>query len=428
MVHNELKGGRLVRGFVCPCLIILLCAFGAGVCHALEPDEILVIVNSRSSDSVRIADYYQKKRKIPKENVISISCSTHEAISRGEYDTCIAGPVRRALLMPGWAVRIRCLLVTCGVPLRIKPDSMNHDEALAARKIKERLKTLKDLIDEPRVNTTRKKAYRKEQQQLGRKLSVINHKADIASVDSELSLVKRAGSYNLDWWIPNPLYIPWAGKHREKGIRASDVLMVSRLDGPDLETVFRMVDDSISAEINGLNGTAYFDCRYREIPGGRLSAYYLYDKWLREAAKITRQNGIKTELDTRPELFPPGSCPDASLYCGWYSLSRYVAAFSWRPGAVAYHIASGECTSLHDGGRQWCPMLLKDGVSVTLGPVAEPYLRAFPPPHLFFRLILDKNLTIAESYMLTCPYLSWRMVLLADPLYRPGLALARAKR
>ena len=60
---------------------------------------------------------------------------------------------------------------------------------------------------------------------------------------------------------------------------------------------------------------------------------------------------------------------------------------------------------------------------VTLGPVAEPYLRTFPPPQLFFRLLFDPKLGIAEICMLSCPYLSWQMVLLTDPLYRPGLAL-----
>ncbi len=396
----------------------------AGAAYGLEPDELLLIVNRDYGDGLRIADYYVTKRDVPRENIVFVHCPRKDSISRQEYERKIVGPVKRALQMPGWAVRIRCLLLVDGIPLKITGAEMSHKERLSALKVRERIKALDQIIESPESKPESRRKYRKEKKELKQRLSVLNHHAEAASVDSELSLVKSAGSYRLNWWVPNPLYLPARGRNRGR-IRPSQVLMVSRLDGPDTKTVFRMIDDSLFAEKNGLRGTACFDCRYPRIPDRGLSAYQLYDKWLREAADITRQMGLKTVLDTRKALFQPGSCPDAVLYCGWYSLAKYVDAFTWRRGAVAYHIASGECTSLHGKGRQWCPMLLRDGVCVTLGPVAEPYLRAFPPPQLFFRLLFDSRLTIAEIYMLSCPFLSWQIVLLADPLYRPGLALSK---
>jgi hypothetical protein len=51
--------------------------------------------------------------------------------------------------------------------------------------------------------------------------------------------------------------------------------------------------------------------------------------------------------------------------------------------------------------------------------VAEPYVNAFPLPELFFGLLVEGNLTLAECYIVSLPYLSWRMVLIGDPLYRP---------
>jgi len=107
-------------------------------------------------------------------------------------------------------------------------------------------------------------------------------------------------------------------------------------------------------------------------------------------------------IDSKETLFGPGDCPDAALYCGWYSLGRYVDAFTWARGAVGFHIASGECTTLKAKGSQvWCKVMLEKGVAATLGPVAEPYLHTFPPPELFFSLLMDGQLTLAEVYALS---------------------------
>jgi uncharacterized protein (TIGR03790 family) len=125
-------------------------------------------------------------------------------------------------------------------------------------------------------------------------------------------------------------------------------------------------------------------------------------------------------LDSQEALFQPGQCPDAALYCGWYSLAHYVDAFTWVRGAVGYHIASGECVTLKNKKSQvWCKMMLEKGVAATLGPVAEPYIQAFPLPDLFFPLLVEGKLTLVECYALANPFWSWQMVLIGDPLYRP---------
>jgi len=51
--------------------------------------------------------------------------------------------------------------------------------------------------------------------------------------------------------------------------------------------------------------------------------------------------------------------------------------------------------------------------------VGEPYVQAFPPPEIFFTLLLDGSYTLVETYFLSLPSLSWQMVLVGDPLYRP---------
>ena len=86
---------------------------------------------------------------------------------------------------------------------------------------------------------------------------------------------------------------------------------------------------------------------------------------------------------------------------------------------MGYHIAIFECASLHNKKATfWCIKVLEKGVAATLGPVAEPYVQAFPPPYLFFKSLLDGK-SLVEAYFFSKPFLSWRMVLVGDPLYCP---------
>ena len=56
-----------------------------------------------------------------------------------------------------------------------------------------------------------------------------------------------------------------------------------------------------------------------------LSDYALYDASIHKAADNINHSGrMPVHLDQHPELFQPGTCPQAALYCGWYSLAHYV--------------------------------------------------------------------------------------------------------
>jgi uncharacterized protein (TIGR03790 family) len=116
---------------------------------------------------------------------------------------------------------------------------------------------------------------------------------------------------------------------------------------------------------------------------------------------------------------PANSVKDAAIYCGWYSLQKYVPACTFVPGAVGYHVASYEMTTLRTESHQWVRGLLNDGIAATLGAVTEPYLNAFPKPDEFFPLLFTGKLTLAEVYWRTTPVVSWRVAMIGDPLYNP---------
>ena len=239
-----------------------------------------------------------------------------------------------------------------------------------------------------------------------------------AAVDSELTLL-LVENYPKVQWLPNPLNFRFDAAPAMQRFRQA-VVMVGRLDGPTPEIARRLVDDAMDIEKTGLKGTCYLDARGLK-GSGQAGGYDWYDAHLVRLAQLMKERStMKVVLDQKPGLFPPGSCPQAALYCGWYSLAKYVASCTWQKGAVAYHVASAEATTLRRPGSQvWCKRLLEEGVAATLGPVSEPYLMAFPLPDDFFPLLMTGKLSLLEVYFRTVPHLSWQMTLIGDPLYTP---------
>jgi uncharacterized protein (TIGR03790 family) len=233
-----------------------------------------------------------------------------------------------------------------------------------------------------------------------------------ASFDNELSLVAWP-DYPLVRWQPNYLHY----RFDESSIRTfRPTYMVARLEAPTLKRTRELIDQSMAVEKTGLKGKVYFDARATQQPG-----YVEYDQSLNLATELIQQHtNLEVVLDTKQELFQPGSAPNAALYCGWYSLAKYVDAFDWAPGAVGYHMASNEARTLRDPESEvWCKRMLEDGVVATIGPVDEPYISAFPRPNEFFALLLSGKYSLVECYWRCLPYTSWTMTLVGDPLYNP---------
>ena len=239
-----------------------------------------------------------------------------------------------------------------------------------------------------------------------------------AALDNELAMIWWGEQYPLAGMQPNRLHWQLAEQAKKEGL--PPVMMTARIDGASAEDARRMIDDSFQTEKIGLRGKFYIDA------GGKHKAY---DKYLRILAQFLDQKSqMEIVIDHDSTLFQPGTCDDAALYVGWYSLRKYIPAFTWNTGAVGWHIASFEAVNLRDpNSTQWCPKMIQNGVAATVGAVDEPYLKAFPLPHHFFPLLMTGKYTLAECYWRTLPQVSWRMTLIGDPLYNPFAANPQVK-
>ena len=399
---------------ICSLLLLVSIVVLPAIARALAPEEVVVIANSRGQDSLALARYYMRQRQIPANHLITITTTSNERCSRETYEREIRLPVRKALERLGTEQRIRALVTVYGVPLAIRPPEPEEDAHLLELNLK------LEILEEEQQQAERERlgAILAEKERLTDQRNRYQGVNTRAAVDSELALV-LVDSYPLEGWLPNPFFLGF--RHQQTQLSRDEVLIVSRLDGPDPATVRRLVDDALFAEQQGLQGRACFDARWPRPEGKNLDGYALYDASLHAAAESIQRNGrMPVRLDATSELFRPGDCPDTALYSGWYSLGRYVDAFTWARGAVGYHIASSECTTLKQPGSQvWCKRMLEEGVAATIGPVYEPYVQAFPPPDLFFSILTEGYLSLGETYLITLPFLSWQMVLIGDPLYYP---------
>ncbi len=235
-----------------------------------------------------------------------------------------------------------------------------------------------------------------------------------SATDSELSRLWE-DYYPRQRWLDNPLNLQFRNA-------PTNALMVMRLDGPDPATVEKMMRTSVEVEKTGLKGIVAIDARGLEAidDKGKPSAFGEFDQTLRDLAYLIRvKTDLKVKLDDQDIVFPVHSVKNVALYCGWYSVQQYIPGCDFNAGAVGYHIASYEMVSLHEPSTYWVRGLLSDGVVATLGPVAEPYLIAFPRPDEFFPLLLTGKLTLAEVYWKTAPTTSWMINFIGDPLYCP---------
>src|SRR5262249_47469319 len=100
----------------------LLCAAMISTSSAgaeLMPDEVAIIAMCRSPKSCELADYYATQRGIPKSHICLLNGRPTVVLSRSEWETSVRPTIRRWLVENHLEEKIRCLVTTWDVPLKI---------------------------------------------------------------------------------------------------------------------------------------------------------------------------------------------------------------------------------------------------------------------------------------------------------------------
>src|SRR6202022_4461527 len=100
----------------------------------------IVVYNKNVPESVELAKFYAQQRGIARDHLVGLTCSTEEEITREDYDTTIADPLREIFRARQWwtmrdtpeekeavlKTSIRFVAVIKGVPLKIRPTSVQY--------------------------------------------------------------------------------------------------------------------------------------------------------------------------------------------------------------------------------------------------------------------------------------------------------------
>ena len=386
---NYWRRWRSSRSTLCVFAFLLLLVINAPAAEQPLAQSTIVLYNKDVPDSVELAKFYAEQRAIAPDHLIGLNCSTEEEISREEYDTTIADPLREIFKQRHWwmlneppkqppvvtASAIHFVAVIKGIPLKVRS-------------------TAAYLGDQPRPGPITRR--------------------NEASVDSELAALAFY-SRQISGATPNPYFQRFSAISNLEG---ATLLLVCRLDAPTAATVRGMIINAIATEKSGLWGRAYVDGGDNTSAGLEVG-----DQWLNEITGHLHKVGIPVVYDDTPALFPEAyPMTDCALYYGWYA-GKVTGPFArpgfhFVPGAIAVHIHSFSASTLRDANANWVAPLISRGAAATLGNVYEPYLELTSHLDIFNDRLLH-GFTFAESAYMSIRVLSWMSVMVGDPLYRP---------
>jgi uncharacterized protein (TIGR03790 family) len=330
---------------------------------------VLVVVNDNSPESVRIAQEYAQLRGVPAGNVCRLRCSTEETVPRHVFMRDIRNPVRQHLIDRGLTRAISFIVTTSGVPLRIGSDPI--------------LPTI------PGVRTE-------------------------AGVDSELTLV--GSDPPLNGALPNP----YLGRDEVFNSTQFGMYLVTRLDGPTVESALALARDAVETEQNrsyGARGFARLDLNPQADPAAERLNAAIFANYKPLAHQERLMGRVAPPERTTLPFFRPGSAYTTFFFLGWGYHEYPAGVFSWTQGAIGINADPGNAQTLRDARGSWVAGAVERRLTATIGTVYEPGKDALALANVF--RYVKAGYTWGEIAYMSIPHLSWQAVVIGDPLYTP---------
>ncbi len=360
--------------------LLLFAAGCAGLFgQAAGPGNVLVVVNNRSALSKNIGEYYLRKRGIPLKNLCRIDVTEDETVPRAVYDASISPSVAVCLRREQLIEQVLYIVTTQGVPLRIE----GTDGAGGSW----------------------------------------------AAVDSELALLysdlRTGKAHEVNGMLNNPFF----GKTEARFTHAAfPIYLVTRLAAYDFAGVRALVDKALLAKNQG-----------KFVMDMKSDDDELGNNWLRDTVLKLPADRVIFD-DSTKVLYKQR---DVIGLASWGSndknrRERYVG-YQWLPGAIVTEFVSTNARTFARPPKTWnlsdwtTPQAkwfagspqsmtadyLDEGASAATGHVWEPFLGTTSRPDILLPAYF-KGRTLAESFYLSIPALSWQNIVVGDPLMTLG--------
>ncbi len=362
-------------------LPILFIGTGSSVLRAQTTasyNDVLLIVNDSSRNSVTIGDYFAQRRHIPAAHIYHFRADTSETM-----DSATFIPLKWAL--QGWmrshnlVDSINYIVTTKGCPLRIATrqwdqfDSTGKLVALGGQSSFEDCLALINGVDSVRILSTRTQFY-------------------------------QSRYYN-------------STEHFKHNQQTMPYYLVTRLDAYTVDQVKGIIlkaENPVAAD----DGLWVLDLD----PTRDNASYGIGNTWLRDADSILRQKELHVMFDEQGAYVHDQK--NVVGYASWGSNDNASGGGeaakprnTWLNGSIAETYVSTGGRSFQPGagyGQSLVADWIAEGASAVKGYTDEPYLIVMAEPDILFNRYTS-GFNMAESYWSASPLIAWRQVVIGDP-------------
>lgn len=340
-------------------------------------NDVLLVINDNSSDSVTIGEHFALVRSIPPSNIVHIDCTTNETINNSVFVNDVMNPIRGFYNSMDLKERINYVVTTKGVPLRVN-RSIPHAFGLGWR-------------------------YN-------------------SSVDSDLTCAFDLSLHKyINYTPPDFAYSTYSSPYFEKNYS-----FVSALFSKDIKLVTRLTAYNTSTVLEMINRTSKENLTIEEkfVHDVDPLSYSTQNEWINLSKDWLIGNGYTVVYDDTQWYIVNQT--DVMGYVSWGSndhndTNNGKPNNTWLNGSVAETLVSTSGRSF-----TWPPVygqsmiadLIDEGCTGVKGYVYEPYAINTARPQILFRRYVQ-GYNLAESYYMASSKLAWMDVIIGDPRSSP---------
>jgi len=381
-------------------VLVALCpatAFGLG-----RPENVLVVQNSASPVSCRVAAYYMSRRMVPPGNLATVSTAdstlsvANESMPPANFETQIRQPIKDFLAAHGLTDVIQYIVLTRGIPHRFTDEP--SEGSRGGRSVDSVLAST-DLVDPIELDIYEGTVYAgtlfvsrywlaNEPFQHSKHGGYLVTRLDGYTEDDAKSLVDRA-------LLPQtPPYRIFLDEDPAYG-----------LGNPALQPKSLLLPDGTLAPA--------YDMHYYDFNADMTRAWQVISSRPHLAVQIDQTNTFVLAADPVTCYFSWGS-NDQHFDSNVYKLEPFA------PAGIAETAVSSSARTFFSvtSGQSVITDLIKlrvNGTTGVKGYVTEPYLDAVASPSaLLDRYTSGRNL--AESYYAASRFVGWKDIVIGDPL------------
>lgn len=371
------------------------CSAGGG------PENVLLVVNQNSEDSLTVANYYTRLRNIPPQNVLYLDWAGSAVQINGKaFRKKILQPVIDAIEGRRLVAQIDYVVYSCDLPTRVNFQDFFPDE-----KFPKQMRPIASITgatylwqyvlqESPTLMAMNTNWYVPDG--TSQNLAKCTALANAPSQGFRSRYAWQRGGKRTDDLTKGPRYF------------LSTVLGVTQEMGNSVEEIARCLVTATSADASRPDGAFYYmhntDVRSRTR-----------DQCFAAVAAVLRDEGAKVAV--QKGMLPTGKRDVVGLTSG-FRKANVPANLSVRPGAICDNLTSFGGVLEKDLGQTTLPEFIRAGAAGASGTVTEPLAIQAKFPLATIHLHYYRGCSLAEAYYqsVAAPY---QLLIVGDPLCQP---------